>query len=238
MVLRKEDIYDLDFLSRDELISDGYKVYANGFVVSVIGATKTIITDFFLYSIDAPVQSGDRVGIFNSRSCDGYYTIDQIVSDYSFTVLENINDDASGDLYFMHPTGARQIGFDPSGLTSTTARNLQDAIKDLVINGGIGGITEATHETLDTLTHHIAEDGYSAVTYNGNKITNYTIYTSNSMNTKIREYQLSYNINPCHTLVSQVHIIQYNAAGSPINTLTESFEYIGNKIVGINSVKT
>lgn len=238
MVLRKEDLYDVDFLSRDELASDGYKIYANGFVVSIIGATKTVITDFFLNSIDDPVRSGDRIGIFNSRTSDGYYTIDEITSDYSFTVLEAITNGSDGDLYFMHPIGAKQIGFDPSGLPTITARNVQDAIRELALSGGAGGITESTHETLDTLVHHIAEDGYSAVTYDGNKVMNYTIYTSNSMTTKIREYQLSYDINPCHTLVSQVHIIQYNAIGSPISTLTENFQYLGNKIVGISSVKT
>lgn len=58
------------------------------------------------------------------------------------------------------------------------------------------------------------------------------------MLTKIREYQLFYDIDPCHTRVSQVYIVQYNALGSPVSTLTETFNYFGNKIIGISSVKT
>lgn len=130
----------------------------------------------------------------------------------------------------------------------TIASMDENALRVLLINGlvgdtgggggGGGGIDPTAHELLDTLVHNIAEDGYSTVTYNANKITNYTIYTDSSMLTKIREYQLSYDIDPCHTRVSQVYIVQYNALGSPVSTLTETFNYFGNKIIGISSVKT
>jgi hypothetical protein len=240
MALRKEDFHDLDFLSREELSSDGYLVYASGSIVhivsSLVSGNKIVTTDFFLRSIDDPVQVGDRVCIYNAEDADGYYTVKEILNDYSFSVAEDVEEVSFGEMHFMHPPGAKFIGFDPTGMTSITSRNLQDAIKEIAINSV--GISEATHENLDTLTHHIAEDGYSLVTYNANKVMNYTIYTDNTMNKKIREYQLSYNINPCHTQVSSVHIIQYNAAGAPVNTLTETFGYLGNKIVSITSVKT
>ena len=240
MALRKEDFHDLDFLSREELSSDGYSVYASGSIVhiasSFVSGNKIVTTDFFLRSIDDPVQIGDRVCIYNAEDADGYYTVKEILNDYSFSVEEDVEEVSFGEMHFMHPAGAKSIGFDPAGMTSITARNLQDAIKEIAVNSS--GISQATHENLDTLTHHIAEDGYSLVTYDANKVMNYTIYSDNTMDKKIREYQLSYNINPCHTQVSSVHIIQYNAAGAPVNTLTETFGYLGNKIVSITSVKT
>jgi hypothetical protein len=240
MALRKEDLYDLDILSREELTSDGYYVYASGSLIhitsSMVRSGKIVTTDFFLKSIDDPVQSGDRLHVCDSDGADGYYTIDEILSDYSFSITEDANEVSNGWLHFMHPAGAKFIGFDPTGLAAITATNLQDAIKEIAINSG--GINETTHENLDTLTHHIAEDGYSLVVYDSNKVMNYTIYTDNTMNTKIREDQLSYDINTCHTQVSSVNIIQYNAAGIPVNTLNESFEYLGNKIISITSIKT
>lgn len=240
MALRKEDLYDLDILSREELTSDGYYVYASGSLIhitsSMVHSGKIVTTDFFLKSIDDPVQSGDRLHIYDSDGADGYYTINEILSDYSFSVIEDANEVSYGGLHFMHPAGAKSIGFDPTGLASITATNLQDAIKEIAINSS--GISETTHENLDTLTHHIAEDGYSLVIYDANKVMNYTIYTDSTMTKKIREYQLSYDINACHTQVASVNIIQYNAAGNPVNALNESFEYLGNKIISITSFKT
>lgn len=242
MALRKEDFHDLDFLSREELSSDGYLVFASGSIIhivsSVVHSQKIVTTDFFLRSIDDPVHAGDRICVYNAEDADGYYTVKEVLTDYSFSVEEDAEEVSFGEIHFMHPAGAKSIGFDPTGLHSITARNLQDAIKEMVINGAGGGLTPTGHENLDTLTHHIAEDGYSLVVYNANKVMNYTIYTDNSMSKKIREYQLSYNINPCHTQVSSVNIIQYNAAGLPVNTLTETFGYLGNKIISITSTKT
>lgn len=242
MTLRKEDLNDLDILSREELSSDGYFSYASGSIIyitsSLVSSNKIVTTDFFLRSIDDPVQVGDKIQISNSDTSDGYYTIGEILTDYSFSILEDVSEASYGDLSFLHPVGAKSIGFDPTGLTNITARNVQDAIRELALSGEVGGITEASHETLDTLVHHIAEDGYSLVVYDSNKVMNYTIFTDNTMSKKIREYQLSYNIDPCHTRVSSVQIIQYNALGNPVNTLTETFGYLGNKIISITSAKT
>jgi hypothetical protein len=97
-----------------------------------------------------------------------------------------------------------------------------------------GSSGTANHETLDTLVHDIAEDGYTEVTYLGNQISSYIFWTSPAKTIKVREYVLEYTgLN-----ISKVTSIQYNEVGVEVSRLEEDVLYNQNKIVNIISNKT
>lgn len=243
-LIRKEDILDQDIVDAYELSSDGYYAYLTTSIVSTVSGSNTININLpsdnegIIYTKDHPAKVGDRVRLIGTSgaSADGYYLIASILTDTSFTVSTPINSSTGGTIYFMYMPGSKYVGFDPTGLTSTSSTNIQDALRDIAVNSS--GITQTQHENLDTLVHDLTEDGYTLITYTGNNITNYTMYTSPAMTTKIREYQISYTITPCNQKINQVITIQYNNLGVPINTLTETATYINNRIISFTSVKT
>jgi len=245
MVIRKEDLADLDIVDSSELVSDGYAVYLSSTLISTnsIGNVITIVLpsdgEGLITGRDHLANAGDRVRLTGTSGglADGYFIINSIISETSFSVNTSIVSSTGGTIYFMHPVGAKSVGFDPTGLFSITAHNVQDAIREVALSAS--GISEVEHEILDTLVHNIAEDGYSTVTYSGNKVINYTIWTNSLMTIKIREYQISYTIITCDQHVNQVVIKQYNPVGAVVSTLTETFVYSShNKITNIISTKT
>jgi hypothetical protein len=241
MSLSKSDFNDADLVDSLELLSDGYSVYKTIPIVGTTSGTKNIqispTSSIFglIFDADAPASPGDRVRLVGTSGADGYYTIGSIVDNDNFIVLENISSSTGGNASFIYPPGAKSVGFDPSGLSITTAKNVQDAIRDVANNAS--GISSSQHEILDTLIHNIAEDGYSVITYSGNNIINYTIWTDSSMVTKIRDYTINYTISPCNQKIDQVVTKQYNNLGLVVQTLTENFVYSGNKIINITSTK-
>jgi len=84
-----------------------------------------------LSNVDEPVQSGDTVEIIGSTTADGYYTIDSIINDTIFSVIESIPTSTGGVGNFIHPAGALKVGFDDSLATNINADNVQEAIIDL-----------------------------------------------------------------------------------------------------------
>lgn len=163
MSITKADILDADFIDADELSSDGYLVYLTTSVISTTFATKIVVinlplsTEGILYGVDNRVESGDIVRLTGTSggSADGYFTVDQVLTDLSFSVIETIASSTSGLVQFMYKSGASKVGFDPSGLTITNAHNVQDAIKDI----GSKAITSEDHETLRQLIHFVDHGG-------------------------------------------------------------------------------
>jgi len=136
-MIRKSDITDRDLIDSDELISDGYKIYLTSTLVST-SLTKVIVINLpsdgegIITGRDHPVEQYDRVYLFGTSggNADGYFIVNEILDDTSFTVFESINNSSDGYVVFMFPVGAGLIGFDPTGLTTITAHNVQDAIKE------------------------------------------------------------------------------------------------------------
>jgi hypothetical protein len=91
------------------------------------------------------------------------------------------------------------------------------------------GITEPQHESLDSLTHWLAESGYDENTYSGSDLVNTTTWTSPAKTIKVREEQLTYSGGKVQQIVS----IQYDAAGLETYRVTEVMTYSGNKITSI-----
>jgi hypothetical protein len=169
MPIRTADVVDQDFFDAYELASDGYKVYLTTTLVSTTFGTKTVVINLpsdgigILYSQDHLAEPGDLVRLVGTSgtAADGYFTIDTIVDDVTFTVVETIASSTGGTIYFMFPSGASRIGFDPTGLTITTSHTVQGAIKEIAQKA----LTAEQHETLRQLIHFIDEgpaDGFAS----------------------------------------------------------------------------
>ena|SRR5271165_3341345 len=163
MPIRKSDIFRSDIISPPELSSDGYYVYLPQIAsVSTTSSSKTIVISpipdgegLTLPAFDHPAKVGDIAHITGSSGADGYYTINHIVNDTTFTVVESINDSTGGHVDFIYPVGAGLVGFNPDGLTITTSTNVQGAIKDINQNA----VSTSSHETLRHLIHFIETGG-------------------------------------------------------------------------------
>lgn len=95
--LRKSDVFRSEVITAPELLSDGYGV--NSIYLSTVVSTTSsgVVTVSLpsddvslLYSPDYQVDSGDIVWIFGtspSGVSDGYYTINQVLSDTSFLLI-------------------------------------------------------------------------------------------------------------------------------------------------------
>jgi hypothetical protein len=100
-------------------------------------------------------------------------------------------------------------------------------------------LTEAQHETLDTLTHDIVEDSYDEVTYSGTpaKVQQVITWDSIAMTLKIREQQYSYT----GTRVTEIIDTQYDSFGTASYHITSSITYlnpIGNKVASITRTRS
>jgi len=234
MVIRKEDLADLDIVDALELGSDGYYIFlsAIGQITSTTSSTKTVVINgFLLNDRDNPVEAGDRVRLLNTSGADGYYIINSIINTTSFTVVENISDSTGGDGYFMYNAGALRVGFDPTGLSITTSKNLQGALKDVAIN--VSGITN-THKSLRQLIHFIDNgpaDGFVSGAYreilpiNDPFPTSVIWWESIAKIEKIVEKTYTYNDNKT---VSQIQWKMYDTDGTTIlTTVTDSITYSG-----------
>jgi hypothetical protein len=179
MGIRKSDIFDADIYDVQELNSDGYFIYLPSIsLVSTTSSNKTVVIHpipdgegLLLKVGDHTVESGDKVYLFETGAADGYYLIDQILTNTSFTVRNLINDSTDGYVNFIYPSGATNIGFEPGSLTSTNATNVQDAIKDahLQIETLITtSIDPDKHQVLRQLIHFINDgpaDGFASGAY-------------------------------------------------------------------------
>lgn len=237
MVIRKEDLYDLDIFDSFELASDGYYIFLQAInkIVSTNSSTKIVtITGFFLNDKDNPIEPGDRVLLLNTfeNSSDGYYIIDSIIDTTSFKVVENINDSIGGDGYFMFVSGAKKIGFDPTGLSTTTSKNLQDAVKDIANNSS--GISASSHKILRQLIHFIDDgpaDGFISGSFkeiipSSNPFPTSIIWWESSLKIKkILEKYYTYNSNKT---INQVQWKMYDIDGiTIISTITDTITYNG-----------
>jgi hypothetical protein len=146
MPLRTPDLLDDDFFDAYELASDGYSPYLTTTVVSTNSGTQVVTINLpsdgegLITGLDHPAQSRDRIRLTGTSggAADGYYTINLVLTEVTFSVLEPIASSTGGTIQFIYPSGASRIGFDPIGVPHTTAHNVQDAIKEVAfaISGG------------------------------------------------------------------------------------------------------
>lgn len=105
-------------------------------------------------------------------------------------------------------------------------------LTDLV--AGAGGISEATHETLDTLTHEIDESSFEEYTYASGRVTNVTVWKTAAKLLKVREEQYTYTAGR----VTQAVTIQYDGTGTVKMTMTEDYAYTAGQITSVTRTKS
>lgn len=239
MTLRKEDIRDLDIIDAVELASDGYYVFLSSSLVSTTNATSIVEISMpadgegILYGRDNSVEAGDRVYLTGTSggSADGYYLVQEVLTNLTFSVTTSIADSTDGYIHFMHPVGAGQVGFDPTGLSNVTSHDVQGAIRDLSQNAV--GISESQHEALRQLIHFINEgpaNGFASGAYKEilpafNPFpTSIIWYTNSSKTNKIIEKTITYNTNKTPDTITWK---MYDPSNVLLATVTDTIAYIG-----------
>lgn len=216
--IRKEDIADVDIVDAIELRSDSYSlnsIYASTSCVSTAALIKTVTIGTFpdgsgiLYNVDLPVESKDIVWIFGTSGAvgDGYYTVDQVLTDTTFTINENFGNSTGGTVQFRHPSGALKVGFDSSDTCVITTNTVQEALEELdaaLCEGPGDLLTDVEHPKLRQLIH-LADggvggpyEGFLSGAYReviGPLLTpsNITWYVSASKTAKIVDKNIIYN---------------------------------------------
>lgn len=94
------------------------------------------------------------------------------------------------------------------------------------------GLSEAQHETLDTLRHEVAEDSHQQITRAGGLVTNITWWTDSGETTKIREVDITRTSGK----VSSIVIKQYDGTGTLKTTLTGTVTRVSGKVDSIDWV--
>ena len=99
------------------------------------------------------------------------------------------------------------------------------------------GISEAQHETLDTLVHSVEENSYEEVIYFGTpaRISNVITWTDVGKSTKIREQTYTYS----GIRVFEIIESQFDALGDILYAVTESISYMGqtNRITSVSRTR-
>ncbi len=91
--------------------------------------------------------------------------------------------------------------------------------------GGIGDVND--------LVFNIARTGYEQYTYDGSLISTIIFWTSEAMETKVREYQFTYDGG---NIVSEEVIIQYDETGVENERLTKTFNYVDGLLISVTNV--
>jgi hypothetical protein len=237
--LSRFDIDDLEIIDAIELKSDGTTVIMTGVtVVSTTYSTKRVVVSgvYLVNEPDQRIELNDKVTLTGTSGglADGNYTVATVVDDTTFTVIEAIANSTGGVGTFYHPPGALRIGFDPTGLTHTTAHEVQDAIKDL--DGSVGGITDAQHRVLRHLIHFVETnspgDGFGTGPYHcetnytgGVFPTDETWWETSSKLKKICRWECTYNINK--TFATEKWIVYKTDGTNPAADATDTITYTG-----------
>lgn len=99
-----------------------------------------------------------------------------------------------------------------------------------------GGISEATHENLDTLTHRIAETSYLEVTRSSGQVTSVIVWETAAKLKKIRETTITRSGGQVSTFVEK----HYDASGALITgqTITNTVTRSGGQVASIDAVQS
>lgn len=237
MPLRKSDVFRSEVITAPELLSDGYgvnSIYLSSLVSTTSSGVITISLpsddSSLIWSDDYQVDVNDIVWIYGtlpSGVADGYYTVNQVLTDTTFTVNESIADSVDGYIQFRYPAGATLVGLNPTGMTDVQGNTVQEAIQELDTNK----LDYYEHETLRQLIHFIDEgpgDGFASGAY---KVispvpslypTSVIWYTDNTMSYKIVEKTIVWSGVVPVTITWQV----YNIDGVTVaHTVSDSISY-------------
>ena len=99
-----------------------------------------------------------------------------------------------------------------------------------------GGITEAQHEDLDTLTHDLAETSFEEVIRSAGRVTDVIIWTDSGKTTKVCET----NVTRSGGQISSIVRKHYDATGTLLagQTLTGTVARSGGQVASVDWVQT
>jgi hypothetical protein len=167
-----QDLVDLGIVDQTELASIGSAADAYRTGVTVVDTTssnrRVEVSGFDLAGLavgsrEDRVEVGDKLVLTGTTAADGTYTVESIFDTAHVVVVEAIPDSTGGTAEFRHPPGAGKVGFDSTGLTNTSASDVQNAISDLdgAISGG--GVDDKTVKvSSDDTTPAFLEDKLQA----------------------------------------------------------------------------
>jgi hypothetical protein len=96
------------------------------------------------------------------------------------------------------------------------------------------GLSEASHNLLDSLKHLIAENCRQRPTRVDGRITNITYWTDSDEDTKVREFIIARTGGK----VSQIDVIQYDESGVEKVRITGTIVRVGGRVDYIDWVET
>jgi hypothetical protein len=186
--ISRNDIADADIVDAGELSSDGNEVYKTGSIVRITGSFLTAsfsAADQGFVDFDDPASGNDIVYISGSGNADGYYQIQNIVSENILQVSGSFSGSgtSTGSWSLIYAPGAKAVGFDPTTF----------AFSSSVPHDMFGFAKETTYQRL--LEGEPAGFGVNEnLTYSGNKVTKET-YTRAADGSKIKTIDYTYTGN-------------------------------------------
>lgn len=115
-----------------------------------------------------------------------------------------------------------------------TSFSMRDAEGLFDPRSGGGGITEAQHEALDTLTHWVSETNWQEIVRSGGHVTNVINWETSDKLKKVRECIITRAVGK----VSQIDVVQYDATGAEKVRLTGVITRATGKVASIAWTKT
>lgn len=99
----------------------------------------------------------------------------------------------------------------------------------------LANVNDSQHEILPTLVHEIDATTYDEITYSGNDVSSYIVWTNSGKTQKVREELYTFDIG--HK-VTQVVTKQYDGTGVVKMTMTENYTYSGSKVSTVTRMKS
>jgi len=93
------------------------------------------------------------------------------------------------------------------------------------------GLSEGSHEALDTLVHELAESGDYAYTYADGRVSNVTFKDPTTKD--VRSWDWTYAAGRVFTVVEK----QYDSSGTLKTTITYTYSYSAGRVSGVNTVR-
>lgn len=104
-------------------------------------------------------------------------------------------------------------------------------------SGNLPFLTEPDHEVFDSLTHNLAENAFTEVSYDAfRRVTDIVTYTDATKTIKIREKNYVYL--GLSRRISLETVIQYDLAGLEVSRIETTYTYDGLRIISSETVKT
>jgi len=139
-------------------------------------------------------------------------------------------DETVRDLFLLDQTSEGNPTVE--GQVRLTANDIKAYVDGAVVSLISGtGLSEASHEPLDTLVHDLAESGDYTPTYTNGRITNMVFKDPTTKD--VRSWDWTYASGRVSTVVEK----QYDVTGTLKTTITYTYSYSAGRVSAINTVR-